>query len=156
MRQSNQSPCLDESSILPGIMPEIFQRIDDLERRLRQFQGYTLKEAHLTLPQYYILSLLLEEDGRPFKDLAEALACTRATVTGIVDTLERKSLVARKPHPSDRRSTLVKLTGDGRQLLQSTQGVGDQFQSCCCDALPPEESRELSRLLKKLSDALPF
>jgi hypothetical protein len=121
------SPCPDAT----GSMPEIFRLIAELEKRFRQFQGYTLKEARLTPPQYFILSLLSDNDGRPFKELAEALACTRATVTGIVDTLEKKALVTR--------------TG-----LEST------FESCCCELLPPEESRELSRLLMKLSDALPF
>ncbi len=136
-------------------MPEIFQLIDELEKRFRQFQGYTLKEAKLTIPQYYILSLLAEKDGRPFKELAEALACTRATITGIVDTLEKKELVTRNANPDDRRSLLVTLTDKGKALLQSTPGLESTYGSCC-DVLPPEEGRELSRLLKKLSDLLPF
>ena len=135
---------------------EIFQLIDGLEKRFRQFQGYTLKESKLTPPQYFILSLLAEEDGRPFKELAEAAACSRATITGIVDTLEKKGLVTRNPHPDDRRSMLVKLTETGRSLLQSTPGLEKTFGSCCCDVLPPEEMRELSRLLNKLSASLPF
>jgi DNA-binding MarR family transcriptional regulator len=146
------SPCPENT----GSMPEILQLIDGLEKRFRLFQSYTLKESRLTLPQYYILTLLAEQDGRPFKDLAEALACTRATITGIVDTLEKKALVVRSPHPEDRRSMLVMLTEGGRSLLQSTQGLGETFENCCCELLPPDESAELSRLLKKLSDALPF
>jgi MarR family 2-MHQ and catechol resistance regulon transcriptional repressor len=102
------------------------------------------------------LSLLSEKDRRPFKELAEALACTRATVTGIVDTLEKKALVRRVPHPDDRRSTLVTLTEGGKEALQSTPGLEEKFDSCCCDLLPAEESAELIRLLKKLSEALPF
>jgi DNA-binding MarR family transcriptional regulator len=152
MIDSHTSPCPDAT----GSMPEIFRLIAELEKRFRQFQGYTLKEARLTPPQYFILSLLSDNDGRPFKELAEALACTRATVTGIVDTLEKKALVTRNPHPDDRRSMLVKLTEGGRRLLQSTPGLESTFESCCCELLPPEESRELSRLLMKLSDALPF
>jgi len=152
MTDPNASPCPD----IAGTMPDIFQWIDGLQKRVRQFQSLTLKEARLTIPQYFILSLLLERDERPFKDLAEALACTPATVTGIVDTLEKKGLVIRSPHPEDRRSMLVKLTDEGRQLLQSTSNLEKMFASCCCEALPLEELKELSRLLKKLSDVLPF
>jgi DNA-binding MarR family transcriptional regulator len=151
MSDQKISPCPENS----GAIPEVFQLIDDLEKRFIQLQTKTLKESRLTLPQYYILSLLMEKDGRPFKELAETLACTRATVTGIVDTLEKKALVARHPHPDDRRSMLVNLTDKGRALLQSTPGLEATF-GCCCEALPPDESRELSRLLKKLSASLPF
>jgi DNA-binding MarR family transcriptional regulator len=146
-------PC-EESA--PGAMPEIFQLIAGLQKRLAKFQTYTLKEARLTPPQYYILSLLAEQDGRPFKDLADALACTRATMTGLVDTLEKKNLVQRVAHPEDRRSMLVRLTDEGRNVLQATPGLEETFGSCCCNVLPPEETQEIIRLLKKLAGALPF
>lgn len=141
---------------VPGAMPEIFQLIEELQKRLTRFQAYTLKEAKLTPPQYYILSLLFEKNGRPFKELADALACSRATITGIVDTLEKKGLATRAPHPDDRRSMLVKLTDEGKSLLQATPGLEETFGSCCCNVLPPEETRELIKLLKKLSASLPF
>jgi DNA-binding MarR family transcriptional regulator len=154
MKTQPRPPAAEKSAAVS--MPEIFQRIEALEKRLKQFQGQTLKAARLTPPQYFILSLLAEKDGQPFKDLAEALACTRATVTGIVDTMEKKGLVVRRPNPEDRRSLLLKLTDKGKSLLKATPGLEKTFGSCCCDVLPPEEARELSRLLKKLSDALPF
>jgi DNA-binding MarR family transcriptional regulator len=137
-------------------MPAIFERIEGLEKRLKQFQGQTLKDAHLTPPQYFVLSLLAERDGRPFKELAEALGCTPATVTGIVDTMEKKGLVARGPNPADRRSLLVNMTAKGQALLKATPGLEKVFAGCCCDVLPDREMRELGRLLKKLSDTLPF
>ncbi len=151
MTQPNPTPYPEN----PPSMPEIFQRIEGLEKRLRHFQSYTLKEARLTIPQYYILSLLAQRDGRPFKELAEALACRRATITGIVDTLEKKGLVRREPHPDDRRSTLAWLTEAGQRLLDYTPGL-DKTYSGCCDVLSPAELRHLNRLLKRLSEALPF
>jgi DNA-binding MarR family transcriptional regulator len=143
------------TAVVTSPMPEIFRLIDELEKRLIRFQAYSLKEANLTIPQYYILSLLSERDGRPFKELADELACSRATVTGIVDTLEKKDLVTRNANPVDRRSLLVRLTDNGKALLRSTPGLESTFGSCC-DVLPEQEGRELSRLLKKLSDTLPF
>lgn len=153
MNTSVTPPCEGDAA---GAMPEIFQLIEALQKRLAKFQAYTLREARLTPPQYYILSLLAEQDGRPFKALAEALACTPATMTGLVDTLEKKELVRRVPHPEDRRSLLVQLTEEGRNALQATPGLEEIFGSCCCQVLPPEETQELIRLLKKLSAALPW
>ncbi len=153
MNTAETVPCDENTS---GATPEIFQLVEELQKRLAKFQVYTLKEARLTPPQYYILNLLAEKDNRPFKELADILACTRATVTGIVDTLEKKKLVRRVPHPEDRRSMLVQETEAGRKLLQSTPQLGQTFGSCCCDILPTDEALELIRLLKKLSAALPF
>jgi DNA-binding MarR family transcriptional regulator len=152
MASLNTTPNEESTS---GTMLEVFQLIDELEKRFIQFQVATLKETRLTIPQYFILSLLSEKDGRPFKELAEVLACTRATVTGIVDTLEKKGLVTRNPNLSDRRSLLVRLTEKGRTLIQSSPGLEETYGTCC-DVLPPAEMRELNRLLKKLSDSLPF
>ncbi len=140
----------------PNSMPQIFERIEGLEKRLRHFRGQTLKEAHLTPPQYFVLSLLGEHDGRPFKELADALGCTPATVTGIVDTMEKKGLAVRNPNPADRRSLLVKMTDKGKALLKATPGLEKVFGSCCCQTLSADETRELDRLLEKLSDSLPF
>jgi DNA-binding MarR family transcriptional regulator len=133
----------------PGSLPEIFQLVEQASRRLRQMQSQTLRLANLTPPQFYILTRLWQADGQPFKDLAQALSCTRATITGIVDTLERKGLVNRAPHPTDRRSQLVRLTQAGKELQGSSPDLQRTFGSCCT-GLEPEESLELSRLLSKL------
>jgi DNA-binding MarR family transcriptional regulator len=138
-----------------GSMPEIFQLIDLVEKKLKQIQRETIREANLTPPQYFILSLLWERDRRPFKELASAAHCSRATITGIVDTLERKELVSREPNPDDRRSLLVKLTERGKSLKHSTPTLGRIFRNCCV-GLEPDEAQQLSNLLKKLNDSLTF
>jgi DNA-binding MarR family transcriptional regulator len=147
---------ISEEPFLTGSMPEIFQQIEALNKRLKQFHGKTLRDAQLTPPQYLILTLLLEKDKRPFKELAELLSCTRATITGIVDTMEKKGLVSRSPNPDDRRSLLANLTDKGRLLLQNTPELKENFANCCFDVLPSKDAKELSNLLRKLSLALPF
>jgi DNA-binding MarR family transcriptional regulator len=136
-----------------GSIPEIFQRIELVEKKLKQIQRETIKATQLTPPQYVVLTLLWEKDGRPFKELAKATHCTRATMTGIIDTLEKKKLVTREPNPADRRSLLVKLTAQGRSLQHSTPSLDRIFRSCCV-GLEPDEARQLSQLLKKLDDSL--
>ena len=135
-------------------MPELFDAINGLAKRLGQFESRTLRESGLTPPQFFVLTQLAEGE-RSLASLAEAAGCTRATMTGIADTLERNGLASREPHPTDRRSTLVRLTDSGRNRL-ANPGLAEAFGSCCCEMLDPEESRELARLLAKLSAALPF
>lgn len=49
--------------------------------------------------------------------IAERLLVTTASVTSLLDTLERRGFVARSPDPNDRRKVLVSLTGNGRQVV---------------------------------------
>jgi DNA-binding MarR family transcriptional regulator len=49
------------------------------------------------------------------KDLSQALRCTPRNVTGLIDALEDSGLVVRRPHPEDRRATLVGLTTRGKR-----------------------------------------
>jgi DNA-binding MarR family transcriptional regulator len=144
---------LPDEDYHPDSMPEIFQLVERVEKKLKQIQRETIKETNLTPPQYVVMTLLWEQDSRPFKELAAAVQCTRATMTGLVDTLEKKNLVARAPNPNDRRSLLVKLTDEGKNLQKSTPTLDRIFHGCCV-GLKPEEAHQLSYLLKKLDASL--
>ncbi|MFQ5555167.1 MAG: MarR family winged helix-turn-helix transcriptional regulator, partial [Acidimicrobiia bacterium] len=96
---------------------------------------------------------LWTQDERPLKDLADVAFCTRATITGLVDVLERKGLVTREPNPDDRRSLLVTLTESGRDLRKTTPTVSDMYHGCC-SGLRPEETRQLAALMAKLDSSL--
>ncbi len=137
----------------PGSLPEVFQLIEAVSKQLKRMQSETLRETGLTPPQYFTLKLLWEQDGRPFKDLADLLNSSRATITEIVDSLERKELVMRAPNPADRRSQLVCLTPEGKELRNSTPALQELFRNCC-SGLDPAETGQLSMLLKKLNQVL--
>lgn len=131
----------------------VFELIDLAAKRLRQIQRRMVSKTGLTPPQYFILSLMWEKDGRQFKELAEAYCSSPATITGIVDGLEGKGLVKREPNPNDRRSLLVKLTDKGRALENSAPGKKEMLGNCCT-GLTPEEFRQLGKLLEKLNESL--
>ena len=75
------------------------------------------------------------------------------TMTGIVDTLEKKGLVTRQPNPEDRRSLLVALTEKGKALEDSTPDLEIIYAKCCV-GLSAEEFRQLGLLLEKLDQSL--
>ena len=132
---------------------EVFELLDQTAKNLRRIQRLTVRESGLTPPQYQVLHILREQDELPLKDLASACNCTRATITGLVDGLERKGLVSRKPNPDDRRSLLAALTEEGRALQGQTPSL-DKIYSECCAGLTPEEFRHLGLLLGKLNASL--
>jgi DNA-binding MarR family transcriptional regulator len=137
---------------VPGSLPLVFGQIEELAKKLAHVKGLTLRRANLTPPQFFILTTLWENDGRTLKELAGLSGCTPATLTGVVDTLERKGLVVREANPADRRSLLLRLTGAGRDFQQSVPDLKNSF-GCCCEGLSPEETRQLGALLGKLSNS---
>ena len=132
---------------------EVFELLDQVARRLREVQRLTVSQVNLTPPQFQTLRLLWERDSQPFKDLAASLGCTRPTMTGIVDTLQKNGLVSRQRNPDDRRSLLVTLTERGKSLESSTPDL-ERIYSNCCVGLSAEEFQELGYLLEKLDQSL--
>lgn len=132
---------------------EVFSSLEQVAKKLNTIQRLTVRESNLTPPQFQTLRLLWEQNGKPFKDLAAEIGCTRPTMTGIVDTLEKNGLVTRQPNPDDRRSLLVTLTERGKSLQGSTPDL-ERIYSSCCAGLSSEEFQQLGLLLEKLDDSL--
>lgn len=132
---------------------DVFELLDQVARQLREVQRLTVSEVNLTPPQFQTLRLLWAQDSQPLKDLAEANGCTRPTMTGIVDTLEKNGLARRQPNPDDRRSLLVTLTEKGRALEGNTPNL-DRIYAGCCVGLSAEEFQQLGLLLEKLYQSL--
>lgn len=83
-------------------------------------------------------------------ELAEAAGVTRATMTGLIDTLERDGYVVREPDPSDRRMLLVRLTKKAENFLKRFLPVHFRGASEVMGALSESERKTLVRLLGKI------
>jgi DNA-binding MarR family transcriptional regulator len=83
-------------------------------------------------------------------ELADRTGVTRATMTGLVDTLERAGLVTRTPHPQDRRMMCVGLTKRADKLLE--QIMPDHFRRMAwlMEPLSEPERKTFVRLLTKV------
>jgi len=83
-------------------------------------------------------------------ELAERTGVTRATITGLVDTLERADLVSRTPHPEDRRMMSVGLTKRGEKLLARIMPEHFRRMAWLMEPLSEKERRAFVRLLTKV------
>lgn len=83
-------------------------------RRVQRYYESRLSPFGITPVQFYVFSVLWSNDGIKFKDLAERVSMDGATLSGILDRMERAGYVARGEDPEDRRSLLVFLTGQAR------------------------------------------
>ncbi len=142
------------NTLEPNPIMEIAQFITKIGRKFDRLQSQLVQSANLTPPQYFIMQILWNQDGIPFKDIAAACCCTRSTVTGIIDTLEEKGLVTRKPNAEDRRSQLVEVTDLGKTIKNKVPPVETIFGTCC-GGLNSSEIKQLRDLLQKLFNLLP-
>lgn len=80
----------------------------------------TLRPFGVTFARYEVLMLLLFSRGGalPMRVIGERLQVHPTSVTNAVDRLEEAGLVAREPHPTDRRTTLVRLSRSGRAVAR--------------------------------------
>jgi len=109
-----------------------------------------LKPFDLTFSRYELLMLLhFSRDGSlPLTKAASRLQVHPTSVTNAVDRLETAQLVARVPHPTDGRATLVTITEDGRRTaLKATEVLNaDVFTR------PGLSARRVGTLLSVLED----
>ena len=84
----------------------------ELDRRHRSAIG------NLSLSGWQALAVI-EGAGEPLppKVIGERLLLTSGSITSLLDTLERRGLVRREPHPDDRRKLLVNITDEARKLV---------------------------------------
>ena len=67
----------------------------------------------LNVRQRLVLQALGQEGNRPIAAVGQQLGFTPSTMTGLVDRLEEQGFLRREPHPSDRRTTVLRLTRKG-------------------------------------------
>lgn len=111
----------------------------------------------LSMGKFTLLMQLIQADERGLtpSECAERAGVTRATITGLLDGLEREGAIERQPDPSDRRMLRVQLTDKGRQLLSNL--LPDHFcrTTGLMANLSATEKKTLIELLQKLQAGTP-
>ncbi len=113
--------------------------------------------AHKITPGRFAVMLLLGIDEsivRKPSELAEMIGVTRATMTGLLDTLERDNYVGRTLDPTDRRSMRVVSTPECRELLKQVLPGYFRIIASVPSNLSTEEQTEFLRLTAKIKAGL--
>ncbi len=125
-----------------------------LIRRLQQiavalFMAET-RAYDLTPPQYAVLLAIRENPGFDQTSLANYVALDRSTVADVVERLESKGLVRRKPGTRDRRTKRLELTAAGRKLVAAASPAVSAVQDMILTPLKPAERLVFMSLLRRL------
>ncbi|MCX3288580.1 MarR family transcriptional regulator [Streptomyces sp. NEAU-H22] len=97
---------------------EVVELIGEVVARFHEDYEAGAAEHALTGAQARLLSLLCL-GPLPMRRLAQQLKCEPSNVTGIVDRLEARGLVERRPDPADRRVKVAAATEEGRRVARS-------------------------------------
>ena len=112
---------------------------------------------HISQGRFMVLMLLHHDPERPARpaDLAVRASVTRATMTGLIDTLERDGFVRREPVADDRRMMQVRLTKAGRAFLERILPGHFRRIAAVMRRLTEAERRTLVTLLEKIQQSVP-
>ncbi|MDF1720313.1 MAG: MarR family transcriptional regulator [Minwuia sp.] len=96
--------------------------ITDVARLITREYDRRVKDLNLTRSQWWVLVYLIRYDGVNQTELADLLDIGKVALGGLLDRLENKGWVERRPDPKDRRAKRIFLTDDVRPLiLQMTE-----------------------------------
>jgi DNA-binding MarR family transcriptional regulator len=102
------------------------------------------------MPQFFLLIALYEEDNILISNLAEKVSIDRATLTGILDRLERDGFVERVFSKNDRRSIYIKLTSKAKNMENELRKIYEQTNSSILSKLSQDEYETFQNIINKL------
>lgn len=133
-------------------------QIEDFGRLLRH-SWFMLARGHVSHDsgeslgsQAYWVLAATAKGPRRMADLADMVEVSSASLTGIVDRLEERGLVARCRSTEDRRVVLVDITKDGRDRVCAVERHIHERVAALLTPLTDAERTELVRLLSKMND----
>ncbi|MGF7030221.1 MarR family 2-MHQ and catechol resistance regulon transcriptional repressor [Paenibacillus mucilaginosus] len=136
---------------------------DDLDESLHLFvvlsraSEWVMAHAHrdirrhgLNPTEYGVLELLYHKGPQPLQQIGSKILMTSGNITYVVDKLEDKGLVRRRPSEEDRRVSFAEITEEGREFLGEAFPSHREAIAHAVSALSPEEKQQAISLLRKL------
>lgn len=135
---------------------ELSAQIHAVAQSLDSLRDESLEQHGISQGKLYVLGYLLNGDlmghEKPSpSEIAEGLGVTPATVTGLLDGLERDGFIERHPHPQDRRALTIQMTDKSKRFLDDYLPSQSRQLRAWLSGLDGEERRTLMALLDKIS-----
>ncbi|MEC4021059.1 MarR family winged helix-turn-helix transcriptional regulator [Streptomyces sp. H27-D2] len=111
-----------------------------------------VRRLDLTPAQAGLLRTLAGSPGRSQREIAEELGMAASRFVPFADELEKHGLIERRKNPKDRRLHALHLTERGDRLLGELREAGAAHEQQVCEALTPEEHRQLTALLRRMAE----
>lgn len=113
--------------------------------------GERIARLNFTPPDAGILGMLGASGGISQQDLSTRLGIHPSRLVAILDALEERRLVERRPHTDDRRQYALHLTEKGQEMLGEIGRIGREHKESLCASLTAGEREQLGELLLKIA-----
>lgn len=134
-----------------ALASNIFRVATAMRRRLEQA---ALRESGLSWTAFKVLWVLWIWGERETRFIAIEADITKGTLTGVVDTLQRRGLVERRRHDGDKRLVSVGLSDEGTDLIERTFPIFNAEERAIANLLHPADQHALVRGLRRLVNTL--
>lgn len=112
-----------------------------------------LAEFGLKVRSYAVLALATDDTRPTQRDLSTYLRLDPSQVVALVDDLQSRALIARRPDPADRRANIVVATDEGRALFVRAQLAVQEAERRAHGTITDAEREQLTRLLQRIAYA---
>ena len=119
----------------------------------RRFMN-ALQPLELHPREFAVLRAVMANDGQSQQSLAERLHIPPSRMVAIVDELESRGLIERRPSPEDRRVRTLYVTKRGQNLLEDAFALAVEHEQSISSALSAKERAELLVLLNRIAGHL--
>jgi DNA-binding MarR family transcriptional regulator len=102
--------------------------LDIALRNIDQIYSQSIESLGLTVIEWYILRALYEQDGQHASELARAVGRAATSFTPILDKLQHKDMIQRRPDPADRRAVRIYLTDTAQEYRQRVMEAADRIE----------------------------
>lgn len=140
--------------------------IDDVDASyLETLLGYNARRAALTVIEVFlrkmapydlrpvdfsVTSLIVHNPGITSRQICTALGLLPPNMVGLLNTLEKRGLIVRKPHPMDGRALGLHPTGDCVEMMQAAERTATEVEVQASAKLTTAEREMLLSLLRKV------
>lgn len=137
-----------EVLLIENLNPPLFcLLIKNTWQKLNRYYNQRLSKCDLSVPKALLLFEIPPDTGRTPGFLAKRLDLENSSMTGLLDRLEKKGLVVRKPNPNDRRGILIYLTAEGIKARDTIKSLVEELDNKLRAELSPEEIKVFRRVI---------
>ncbi|MDH3999552.1 MAG: MarR family transcriptional regulator [Desulfuromonadales bacterium] len=129
---------------------DLAKDIVEFYEKLSSWENEVVRGSDLTPNQMHAIEIIGHEESLRMKELAQKLGITTGTLTVMIDRLEKKGMVERKPNENDRRSYRVALTKAGAEHFARHHQFHLKLTEEIAAALTAEELKGFETILKKV------
>ena len=125
-------------------------QLGSLSRKITRCYRDKISEFNLTHSQFFVLMAVIELEGSLPSQLAEKIDADRATITGLIDRLERDGWVERRPVLEDRRALSIYLSQKAQKHKDTFLSIFKEINGYFMSKFSRKEWKQLQGLLSKL------